>query len=313
MSPWAQPGRLRRPGSSLDTQRFQSQADSPFSRRYVFKQTEPAPPSGMTCSQFLPRFALAWMLAGLGCASPAQASEALHFLCEWPDGNQRWVAQDLSQHFPDTVTRCEAVRLETTPFEPREEVLLSAAGETRAVGPSMSWTMLLGLAQPTLPRPLPAERTQMMPLVHTACARQGLDCHLVHAIIDAESGFRNQARSPKGAMGLMQVMPATGQRYGVARADALLDPATNLDVGTRYLRDLLALFGGRLDLAVAAYNAGEGAVIRHGRRIPPYPETQGYVRRVLATLEKLKSSGPGFGGAAGTSPAAAWNLKDRAR
>jgi soluble lytic murein transglycosylase-like protein len=96
-----------------------------------------------------------------------------------------------------------------------------------------------------------------------------------------ESANRPQARSPKGALGLMQIMPATGARYGVKKPQDLLDPATNIDVGTRYLRDLHQLFDGQMELVLAAYNAGEGAVKRHGNRIPPYRETQDYVRKVL--------------------------------
>lgn len=238
----------------------------------------------------------------MALAAPALAGTAMRYRCELPDGSQRWVAEDLSQRFPASVARCQAVRLEAPAPEPRED---DSVVVTPSVRPLMAWTLPPASASAP-PRPLPPDRAQVLPLVHSACARQGLDCRLVQAIIDAESGFRAQARSPKGALGLMQVMPATGQRYGVARAEALLDPSTNLDVGTRYLRDLLAMFGGRLDLAVAAYNAGEGAVMRHGRRIPPYPETQGYVQRVLATLERLQAVRPGFGAPAGTSPAPAW-------
>lgn len=246
--------------------------------------------------------ALPWLLAVSALAAPAQASTVLRYRCELPDGSLRWVAEDLSLRYPASVAHCQAVRLDAPPPEPRVDETAAAPPSVR---PLMAWT--LPPATPSAPpRPLPADRAQVLPLVHSACARQGLDCRLVQAIIDAESGFRAQARSPKGALGLMQVMPATGQRYGVARPEALLDPSTNLDVGTRYLRDLLAMFGGRLDLAVAAYNAGEGAVMRHGRRIPPYPETQGYVQRVLATLERLQAARPGFGANVGTSPAAAW-------
>jgi soluble lytic murein transglycosylase-like protein len=92
--------------------------------------------------------------------------------------------------------------------------------------------------------------------------------------------------SRAGAMGLMQLMPDTARRYGVHN---LMDPAENVHGGVRYLRDLLALFGGRIDLAVAAYNAGENAVIRHGRQVPPYTETKYYVPKVLGFYRNFQS------------------------
>jgi soluble lytic murein transglycosylase-like protein len=92
-------------------------------------------------------------------------------------------------------------------------------------------------------------------------------------------------------MGLMQIIPATAARYGVTSRLALLDPEVNVDVGTRYLRDLQKMFPGRIDLMLASYNAGEGAVARHGNRIPPYPETQSYVRQIMA-LAGASTTGP---------------------
>lgn len=122
--------------------------------------------------------------------------------------------------------------------------------------------------------------------IRRASARQGLDPTLVKAVIAVESGFEPAAVSQKGAIGLMQVMPATGERYGV-RADRkrtveakLLDPAINLDIGTRYLADLRRQFGARPELALAAYNAGENSVIRYRNEIPPFPETRTYVKLV---------------------------------
>lgn len=122
----------------------------------------------------------------------------------------------------------------------------------------------------------------------------GLDGELLKALIAAESGFAANAVSPKGAVGLMQLMPATAERFGVRAdknrsvADKLTDPATNLQAGARYLQYLIGMFPGRLDLALAAYNAGENAVKRFGQAIPPYQETQNYVRTVLALYEQLQ-------------------------
>ena len=116
-------------------------------------------------------------------------------------------------------------------------------------------------------------------LIYKAAGRAVLDPVLVHAVIFVESRYDSAARSPKGAIGLMQVLPETAARYGVL--DPAHSPEANIKAGTRYLQDLMRLFDSRLDLALAAYNAGEKAVLRHGRRIPPYRETQLYVPAVL--------------------------------
>ncbi|MEW6323234.1 MAG: lytic transglycosylase domain-containing protein [Acidobacteriota bacterium] len=115
-------------------------------------------------------------------------------------------------------------------------------------------------------------------LIADTASAHGVDAALVHAVIEAESGYDPRARSAKGARGLMQLMPATAREY--TRGN-IYDPATNVDAGVRHLRGLLD----RLDLplALAAYNAGERAVRRH-QGIPPYPETEQYVRRILARL-----------------------------
>lgn len=113
-----------------------------------------------------------------------------------------------------------------------------------------------------------------------------LDPFLVDALIAVESNHNPGARSAKGAIGLMQLMPDTAKRYGIA------DPyhaESNIRGGTRYLRDLLAMFDGDVELALAAYNAGENAVIRHGKHVPPYPETQDYVPRVLKKYDALRA------------------------
>jgi soluble lytic murein transglycosylase-like protein len=107
--------------------------------------------------------------------------------------------------------------------------------------------------------------------------RYGVDPYLVYCVIRQESGFRTGATSSVGAMGLMQLMPGTAARYGVSNP---YDPAQSIAGGTRYLADLLKLFRGRVDLALAGYNAGEGAVMKYGNRVPPYRETQNYVKTI---------------------------------
>ncbi len=127
-------------------------------------------------------------------------------------------------------------------------------------------------------------------LIEGAAREASLDPALVHAVIAVESGYNPAARSPKGALGLMQVLPATALRYGVK--NAALSPAANLRAGTRYLSELMTLFDQRLDLVLAAYNAGEGAVLRYGQRIPPFRETQQYVPAVLARYREWREPLP---------------------
>ena len=119
---------------------------------------------------------------------------------------------------------------------------------------------------------------KLVPIIANAARINGLDAKLVHAVIRAESGYNEHAISSRGAVGLMQLIPATAQRYGVVNSH---DPTENISGGTRYLRDLLKMFNGDVELALAGYNAGENAVIRAGHRIPPYPETMAYVPKVL--------------------------------
>jgi soluble lytic murein transglycosylase-like protein len=115
----------------------------------------------------------------------------------------------------------------------------------------------------------------------------GLESALLHAVISVESRYNPKAVSKKGAVGLMQLMPQTAKRYGVADA---FDPRQNLDGGARYLRDLLRMFNNNVSLAVAAYNAGEQAVIKHGNRIPPYSETLRYVPQVLDFYQRYRGN-----------------------
>jgi soluble lytic murein transglycosylase-like protein len=127
-----------------------------------------------------------------------------------------------------------------------------------------------------------------------AAKTYNVDFELLQAMIVAESGFDHLAVSPKGAIGLMQLMPDTAKRFGV-NADKsksvelkLRDPKTNINAGAKYLRTLINMFPGKLELAIASYNAGEGAVQKYGNKIPPYKETQNYVSTVIQTYLALK-------------------------
>jgi soluble lytic murein transglycosylase-like protein len=124
-----------------------------------------------------------------------------------------------------------------------------------------------------------AEHDRFEPLIQEHATRRSLRPELVRAVIQIESGFNPRALSPKGAMGLMQLMPATARSLGVNNP---WDPAQNIRGGTDYLRQLLDEYDGNEELALAAYNAGSGAVAKYGRRVPPYRETRDYVRKVGA-------------------------------
>jgi soluble lytic murein transglycosylase-like protein len=122
--------------------------------------------------------------------------------------------------------------------------------------------------------------------VKVAAKNSGVETALLHAVITAESNYNSKAISPKGATGLMQLMPFTAKRFGVIN---MYDPGQNIQGGALYLAYLLKLFNNDFKLAIAAYNAGENAVIRHGNKIPPYNETVNYVSKVMDIYKKLRT------------------------
>jgi len=140
-------------------------------------------------------------------------------------------------------------------------------------------------AKPVAPAPAPDASTQpiLVPFaefIDRFSAVHGVDAKLVRAMIQVESGYQERARSPKGAMGLMQIMPATARQYAVANP---CDPASNIEAGIKHLKSLLDRFP--VALALAAYNAGEAAVQRFGG-VPPYEETRNYVARILQLVNR---------------------------
>ena len=154
----------------------------------------------------------------------------------------------------------------------------AAASETFRVSEYGYRTRAVSEREAVAPRRFANQRFSK--LIEVAAHKAALDPALVHAVIAVESAYNPEARSPKGAIGLMQVLPETASRYGVT--DPASSPEANLRAGTRYLRYLMQLFDDQLELVLAAYNAGEHAVLRHGNRIPPYRETQRYVPAVMA-------------------------------
>jgi soluble lytic murein transglycosylase-like protein len=139
----------------------------------------------------------------------------------------------------------------------------------------------------TTPVESTSARERYEPYVLEHSTRHSLSPELVRAVIQVESGYNPRALSAKGAMGLMQLMPQTARMLGVQRP---YDPEQNIRGGTRYLRLLLDKYDGNVELALAAYNAGPGAVDRHGRRTPPYRETQNYVRKVTSAAGDAPAS-----------------------
>lgn len=143
---------------------------------------------------------------------------------------------------------------------------------------------------------VPVPSADLEPLIQRQSDSQNLDPKLVKAVIQVESGYNHKALSNKGAMGLMQLMPDTASLFNVRNA---FDPEENLRAGTRYLRQLLDRFAGRVELALAGYNAGPGAVERHGG-VPPYAETRDYVQQVMMLYRGdpgYRGDGGGLGGA----------------
>lgn len=171
-----------------------------------------------------------------------------------------------------------AVSLSNVPTDERYTVLIAAPQQTVAAAASVTVarTKKTGLAR----------KAGYDQVVDEVSRSHGLESALLHAVISVESSYNPKAVSSKGASGLMQLMPQTAKRYGVADS---FDPRENLNGGARYLKDLLRMFNNDTRLALAAYNAGEHAVMKYGNRIPPYRETLRYVPRVMDFYQRYQA------------------------
>jgi soluble lytic murein transglycosylase-like protein len=266
-------------------------------------------------------------LRALTAAALALATQARAVQCELPGARQEAVAaaadaeadnptqQRLQQRYSLAASRCNPALLQpSAPHEAQQLRLYDAQarpapalGEGPApsglVAPSPAVasrsvaTTRTAAAAPARPAargnaPATVQRIRaLVPTVADAARRHDIDPLLLHAVAHVESRHNAQATSHAGARGVMQVMPATGRRFGVADPlRQLHDPDINVHVGAEYLKVLQQRFGNNLPLVLAAYNAGEGSVEKYGRRVPPYPETQAYVREVLATYQRLRQT-----------------------
>lgn len=150
----------------------------------------------------------------------------------------------------------------------------------------VAWVIRLGATQPAVANlPLSKARERYQDEVRAVAHDYAVDLDLIHAVIATESNYMSNAVSPKGAIGLMQLMPSLAKEYNVVNA---FDVTQNLRGGVQYLRHLLSVFDGNLELVLAAYNAGEGAVLRHGSKVPPFPETINYVKSVQRKYRERK-------------------------
>ena len=217
-------------------------------------------------------FVCAWLLAA---ASPALAD-----IWSFTDENGRAHFSDVRLDDRYQLYMKDRPKAEVTRDGSRVEVTFSASKLPELREPPAA--TLADVRQ--VPAKLRKEYAQMISKV---AKEQKVDPALIHAVVTVESFYNPRAVSPKGATGLMQLMPDTAKQYGTTD---LLNPLQNLRAGAKYLRALLSKFGHDIELALAAYNAGEGSVMRSGNKIPPYPETRAYVPKVLEYYERYRAS-----------------------
>ena len=203
-----------------------------------------------------------------------------------------------SERFRMITSQCAAL---TTPMKvhraaqldlyDRPAVAITMPAEPPALAPAPEAPTSAAPRNDAKPLPRGGERVlSLAPALTDAAREHQIDPLLLHAIAHVESRHNADAKSKAGARGVMQVMPATGKRFGVNDERHLFDAHTNARASAAYLRTLRARYGDDLRLVLAAYNAGEGAVDKYGRDVPPYPETQAYVRDVSAIYRRLSAT-----------------------
>jgi soluble lytic murein transglycosylase-like protein len=243
----------------------------------------PLPAAGATVTATAAATATATATANANANANASANlaAAATTLADAPNERYRLI----SQQCPGLAERGEPRAAEQLlMFDRATTVTLTLAG-----APEQATLAMAALPPNRLPLPRDGQRiVALAPGVVDAARAHGLDPLLLHAIAHVESRHNPQAVSPAGARGLMQVMPATAQRFGVSDPITLHDAGTNLRASAALLRTLQKRYGADLRLVLAAYNAGEGAVAKYGNNVPPYPETQGYVRDVSAIYRRLR-------------------------
>ena len=203
----------------------------------------------------MPRFLALFVLALLPCLSPQEAAADIF----------KYVDGDGHVYYTDTPKHAGFKRILASP--PAFYVSGGVRGMARAGRRDAQFSAARAL-----------RRQEYAPLIDAVASKYSLDPALLHAVIQAESGYNPGAVSNKGAAGLMQLMPATATRFGVRDR---FDPQDNIEGGARYLSELLDMFPSNVKLAVAAYNSGENTVKRYGNQVPPIAETQTYVERVM--------------------------------
>jgi soluble lytic murein transglycosylase-like protein len=234
---------------------------------------------------------LGFVVIGLLSAVPAKAQES----------DLKASLNDLSTAYQNEVQRLEKRQQQSkelyddglisrVEFENGEKALADARAKVEQIAneiaaankpaPVITPNLVSELSDP----PWSTGNSKIDSLIRHYGTQHGVDPYLIYCLMSQESGFSAGATSNKGAQGLMQLMPGTAARYGVTNP---YDVAQNIKGGTRYLKDLLKMFNGRVDLALAGYNAGEGAVMKYGNTVPPYSETRNYVRLILKRYGKL--------------------------
>mgnify|MGYP000665047944 CR=1 FL=1 len=248
-------------------------------------------------------------------AAMAEANPAMHHLYrgmdalatslpkdELPESLRGLELKELNTRIEEAAKQRAAIQAEIATLNKERESFVAAELKKQAAGPKTFDEVMVETTRAAIGRVLHGTDDRLVAVVGPcsihdydaalayarllAAQAHRLEPELVHALISVESGYQANAISEKGAIGLMQVLPETAQRYGIR--DPAKSVRDNLKAGTLYLKDLMQMFNGRLELVLAAYNAGENVVLRYGMTIPPYPETQRYVPAVLAKYSEMR-------------------------